>query len=179
VCAHLTIRILIRDARAVPLSARYPLPLHTGSCARTEVESRPDARELKGRKGFFEWQARCDRGGKQPMYIRLKDGGLFALAGLYTHGPENADGAAGTCAIINTAPNRLMQPIHVHDRMPAILDRADEVRWLDPDLTESEAVLDCLRPYPAEAMAAYPVSTRVNAPQNEGPELIAALAGAS
>lgn len=72
--------------------------------------------------------------------------------------------------------NRRMQPIH--DRMPAILDRADEARWLAPDVTEPDVVLDCLRPYPAEAMIAYPVSTRVNAPQNEGPELITALAGA-
>jgi putative SOS response-associated peptidase YedK len=135
------------------------------------------ARCLIPADGFFEWQARRDHGGKQPMYIRLAEGGLFALAGLYTYGPEGTDGAEGACAIITTAPNRLMQPIH--ERMPAILDRADEARWLDPDITEPDVVLDCLRPYPAEAMTAYPISTRVNAPQNEGPELIAALAGAS
>jgi putative SOS response-associated peptidase YedK len=127
--------------------------------------------------GFFEWAARTDRPGKQPMYVRLKDGGLFALAGLYTHGTENTDGAGGSCAIITTAPNRLMEPIH--DRMPAILDPADEARWLDPDITVPEAVLDCLRPYPAEPLAAYRVSARVNAPQNEGAELIAPLAGAT
>ncbi len=34
--------------------------------------------------GFFEWQDLGGHGGKQPMYIRLRDGGLFALAGLYT-----------------------------------------------------------------------------------------------
>jgi putative SOS response-associated peptidase YedK len=161
--------------------ARRPAPINAR--AETLLE-RPffrsavrQARCLIPADGFFEWQARRDRGGKQPLYIRLKDGGLFALAGLYTHGPENPDGSGGTCAIITTAPNPLMQPIH--DRMPAILDRADEARWLDPEITEPEAVLDCLRPYAAEAMIAYPVSTRVNAPQNEGPELTAALAGAS
>lgn len=122
--------------------------------------------------GFFEWQVRPGRAGKQPMYMRLNDGSIFALAGLYTPGPE---GAGGTCAIITTTPNRLMEPIH--DRMPAILDPLDEARWLDPDITAPEAVLDCLRPYAAEAMSAYPVSARVNAPGNDGPELIAPLAG--
>jgi putative SOS response-associated peptidase YedK len=126
--------------------------------------------------GFFEWQAQSGRAGKQPMYIRLKDGGLFALAGLYTRGPAGADGG-DTCAIITTSPNPLMETIH--DRMPAILDRADEARWLDPDITVPELVQDCLRPYPAEAMAAYAVSTRVNAPQYEGADLIMPLAGAS
>ncbi len=120
--------------------------------------------------GFFEWQTRPGSGGKQPMYMRLKDGRLFALAGLYTPGP---DGMGGTCAIITTTPNDLMAPIH--DRMPAILDPADEARWLDSDITTPEAVLDCLRPYPSEAMMAYPVSARVNAPQHEGAELIAPL----
>ena len=127
--------------------------------------------------GFFEWQPRPDRASKQPMYIRLTDGGLFAMAGLYTRGPGGADGSAGTCAIITTAPNGLMQPIH--DRMPAILDPADEARWLEPDITAPEAVLDCLRPYPAEAMTAYAVSPRVNTPRNEGAELIAPLVGIS
>ena len=41
--------------------------------------------------------------------------------------------------------------------MPAILQPADEAHWLDPDITVPEAVLDCLRLYPAEALAAYPV----------------------
>jgi putative SOS response-associated peptidase YedK len=125
--------------------------------------------------GFFEWQAQPQRAGKQAMYIRLKDGGLFALAGLYTRGPKSADGAAGTCAIITTAPNSLMEPIH--DRMPAILDRADEARWLERDITAPEAVLDCLRPYSTAAMAAYAVSAQVNAPRNEGPGLVMPLTG--
>lgn len=124
--------------------------------------------------GFFEWQVRPDRAGKQPMYIRLADGGLFALAGLYARGAGQADGV-GTCAIITTTPNSLMEPIH--NRMPAILARADEARWLERDITTPEAVLDCLRPYPTAAMAAYPVSAHVNAPRHDGPELIAPLVG--
>jgi putative SOS response-associated peptidase YedK len=33
-------------------------------------------------------------------------------------------------------------------------------------------VLGLLKPYPAEGMAAYPVSRLVNSPHNDGPELI-------
>lgn len=120
--------------------------------------------------GFFEWQARPDGAGKQPMYIRLKEGSFFALAGLYT---PATDASGGTCAIITTTPNQIMRPIH--DRMPAILDPADEARWLDPDLTLPEAVLDCLHPYAAAAMTAYPVSARINAPRHEGADLVTPL----
>jgi putative SOS response-associated peptidase YedK len=123
--------------------------------------------------GFFEWQVRPDRPGKQPQYIRLKDGGLFAFAGLYTS-RNGEDGTAGGCAIITTAPNDLMAPIY--DHMPAILDPSEEVRWLNPTLTAPDAVLGCLRPYPAEDLVAYPVSPAVSKPRNDGAQLIAPLA---
>ena len=71
--------------------SRRPAPIN----ARAEtLAERPyfrsavrQARCLIPAAGFFEWQARRDRGGKQPLYIRHADGGLFALAGLYTDGP--------------------------------------------------------------------------------------------
>jgi hypothetical protein len=50
--------------------------------------------------------------------------------------------------------------------MPVIIAREDQERWLN------EGPDDLLRPYPAEAMTMWPVSTRVNAPKNEGAELI-------
>src|SRR4029077_21092205 len=59
------------------------------------------------------------------------------------------------------APNELVRPIH--DRMPLIIDPADHDRWLN----SPEPPTDLLRPYPAEAMAAFPVSTLVNSPKNE------------
>jgi len=51
-----------------------------------------------------------------------------------------------------------MEPIH--NRMPVILDREDKACWLDRS-TDLETALRCLRPYPAEQMEAYPVSTLV------------------
>jgi putative SOS response-associated peptidase YedK len=116
--------------------------------------------------GFFEWRS-LPEGGKQPMYMRLKDGSLFAFAGLYTPGK---DGTPPSCAIVTTTANDLVAPIHA--RMPTLLAPEDEAVWLDPTLTDPGAVLPRLRPYPSELMTAFPVSRRVNAADQDGSELI-------
>jgi putative SOS response-associated peptidase YedK len=56
--------------------------------------------------------------------------------------------------------------------MPVILLPQLEDVWLDPNLTEPKELLALLRPYPAEAMVAIPVSTAVNTAGTEGRELI-------
>ena len=66
--------------------------------------------------------------------------------------------------------NDLLAPIHM--RMPVILAAEDEAVWLDPTLTDPRMVLPCLRPYPSEPMTAFPVSRRLNAADQDGPELI-------
>lgn len=48
--------------------------------------------------------------------------------------------------------------------------------WLDPAVHDVESVQALLTRYPAEAMTAYPVSTRVNNPANDSPEGSAPLA---
>ena len=131
----------------------------------------PGRRCLLPADGFYEWQ---DTGAKhkQPYYIRLRDGSLFAFAGLYSEG--SADGSVpASCVLITTTPNELMVPIH--DRMPAILRPEEEAAWLDPELRTPELVLELLRPYPAQLMEAYPVSARVSSARNEGPDLIQPL----
>jgi putative SOS response-associated peptidase YedK len=119
--------------------------------------------------GFYEWQG-TGRGPKQPVYIRLRSGGLFAFAGLYTDAGEGP----ATCAIITTDPTDAIRPIH--NRMPAILEPAQEAVWTDPLLTDSSAVLACLRPFPLEELITFPVSRLVSDVRNEGPWLIEPLA---
>jgi putative SOS response-associated peptidase YedK len=120
--------------------------------------------------GFYEWKAVAGQKRKQPYYVKVREG-LFAFAGLWT--PPAAPGLPPTCAIITTAPNNLLAEIH--NRMPAILERPDEDRWLDPRVTEAAELLACLRPLPADRMEAYPVSALVSSPGNEGPELVEPL----
>ncbi|NLX09005.1 MAG: SOS response-associated peptidase [Chloroflexi bacterium] len=120
--------------------------------------------------GFYEWQAQA-QGPKVPMYITLADHQPFGFAGLWERWTEPESGEVlTTCTIITTEPNDLMATIH--NRMPVILPREAYDRWLDPAETDGRALTDLLRPYPAGQMAAYPVSRLVNAPGNDGPELI-------
>jgi putative SOS response-associated peptidase YedK len=130
--------------------------------------------------GFYEWKR--DGAVKQPYYIRMKDGGLFAFAGLWETW-ESPDGSPlFSCAIITVEPNAMMAPIHA--RMPAILRPEDEHTWLfgsTGDRARSRpheadpAMMALLRPYPPERMEAYPVSRYVNSPANDGPRCIEPL----
>jgi putative SOS response-associated peptidase YedK len=143
--------------------------------ARAEtVAEKPMYRKLLGSQrclvpasGFYEWQKTPK--GKQPYWIRLQSGELFAFAGLWDtwHDPEG--GELHTYTIITCAPNALMEPIH--NRMPVILRRDDEEAWLDPDTVESERLLLLLRPYAAAEMEAWPVSRAVNNPRADSPNL--------
>jgi putative SOS response-associated peptidase YedK len=72
-----------------------------------------------------------------------------------------------TFAIITTTANELVSAIH--DRMPVILHPDDHDRWLsniEPDPR------DLLVPYPAEPMTMWPISTRVNKPENDEPAIL-------
>ena len=118
--------------------------------------------------GFYEWKRDGDR--KAPYFIHLPDEPLFAFAGLYDTWRDPDGQTVKTYTILTTEPNALMAGIH--NRMPVILRREDEDEWLDPTNTEAEHLLPLLRPYPSDAMAAYPVSRMVNSPQNDVPALL-------
>jgi putative SOS response-associated peptidase YedK len=105
--------------------------------------------------GFYEWQGPAGTK-RQPFYLRMRDGGLFGLAGVWEPGGE---GGPGTLALLTTAPNSLVEGIH--DRMPVILPAADYARWLDQKAAAG-ALRPLLGPYPAERMDAYPVGPTVN-----------------
>jgi putative SOS response-associated peptidase YedK len=54
--------------------------------------------------------------------------------------------------------------------MPAILKRRDYEQWLDPAIRNASVVSLCLEPFDAALMKKYPVSTRVNRPENDDHE---------
>jgi len=121
--------------------------------------------------GFYEWQKKPGSKTKTPMYIRLASGRPFAFAGLWEqwHAPDG--GEMLSCTIITTEPNELLRPIH--NRMPVILLPDAYSAWLNPAEQKPGDLSHLLKPYPAVAMAAYPVSTLVNNPRHDGPECIA------
>jgi len=121
--------------------------------------------------GFYEWQ-RTNQG-KQPFCIQLKDGELFAFAGLYDVWHDADGNELYSYTVITTAPNDLVASIH--NRMPVILHQEDEDAWLDK-AAEPARLLSLLKAYPADAMEAYPVSRAVNSPANERAELLQSVA---
>ena len=118
--------------------------------------------------GFYEWQK--TPAGKQPYRITLKGGEPFAFAGLWERW-EKGDPALESCTIITCPPNEATAAIH--DRMPVILPREAERVWLDPDQQDQDTLRALLTPYAATQMEAYPVSTLVNSPRNDTPDVIA------
>jgi putative SOS response-associated peptidase YedK len=100
-------------------------------------------------------------------FLDTVDDELFAFAGRRETWGSNGD-TRGTVTIITTEPNSVMEPIH--DRMPVMLEQAEKAAWLeeeDPD--ELQAMLD---PYPAKQTDAYEITTAVDSPENDSPEVI-------
>ncbi len=127
--------------------------------------------------GFYEWKR--EGAGKQPYRIHMQDGGVFVFAGLWEAWvvPQGAKLTGNlverrpgdeieSCTILTTAANEFLSSIH--GRMPVILELAAVDAWLAGDDVP-------LGPYPSERMAAHPVSTRVNSPRNDDPELVAGV----
>jgi putative SOS response-associated peptidase YedK len=120
--------------------------------------------------GYYEWRTAGKV--KLPLYFHLKEGLLFAFAGLWEEWmPPKGNGLAlRSFTLITTTPNELVAPIH--DRMGAILRPEHEAVWLDPCITDYVALRPLLQPYPAEEMEAYEVSPRVNWPNADDPSLV-------
>jgi putative SOS response-associated peptidase YedK len=121
--------------------------------------------------GFYEWQVTPQ--GKVPHRILLKNEELFSFAGLWDEWLDKSTGEVlHTYTIITTEANDIVKPIH--DRMPVILSPEAEELWLDEQEAQ-EDLLSLLKPYQAAEMELYPVSTLVNSPVNNIPEVINSL----
>jgi putative SOS response-associated peptidase YedK len=120
--------------------------------------------------GFYEWAALAGEKRKQPYCFRPRDERLpFAFAGLWERW-EGPDGPLERCAILTTEANELVRP--VHDRMPVILPQQHWAAWLDSAQQEAGELVPLLRPYPADALRAYPVGPLVSNPRNDAPECL-------
>lgn len=141
-------------AEEIDDKSAFRTPFHTQRC-------------LVPANGFYEWQARAAR--KQPYRIALRNGALFAFAGLWERWAPETGEAVETFTIITTRANKLMS--EVHQRMPVIIAPADHQRWL----TASEATAKkLLVPY-IGGMSIVPVSDRVNNIKEDDVGLIAPL----
>jgi len=140
--------------------------------ARAEtVAERPSFRAAYRRRrcivlanGFYEWRREGDI--KTPYFISLASGKPFALGGLWEswHNRESDD-TIQTTALITTAANDFMRPLH--HRMPMILETDAANDWLGGDNAMLETATEKNPP-----LRAWPVDRRVNNARNQGEELI-------
>ncbi len=131
--------------------------------------------------GYYEWYETDQRNAKgkpvkQPFFIRPRDGGPLAMAGLYeiwrdrTRDDDDPEAFRWTCTVITTdAEDELGR---IHDRMPLLVERDRWEEWLDPAPRETDELLGLLVPASLDRLEAYPVSTEVNSVRNNGPQLL-------
>jgi putative SOS response-associated peptidase YedK len=82
----------------------------------------------------------------------------MTIAGLYdTWAYKESDDAIKSCAMVVTAPNKLVA--EVHDRMPVVQEKEDLETWLTGNGDEVKALM---RPAPDDLLQTWPVSKRVN-----------------
>lgn len=106
--------------------------------------------------GYFEW--RHEGTSKIPYYIYLKDESIFSMAGIFDRWIDKETGEVyDTFSIITTDTNPLTDYIHnTKHRMPAILQKEDEEKWLDPSLPKDEISI-LLKPFDVDKMDAYQI----------------------
>lgn len=142
-------------AETVDTLASYKKPFRTQRC-------------LIPASGFFEWKHEGKT--KTPYYFHLKQDDLFAFAGLYDTWHDKEGKEYKSYTIITTTPNTLVKP--VHDRMPVILKKEDEEKWLNPDIIEPAHLKPLLVPYPSTQMDTYMVGSDVNKAQYDSPDIL-------
>jgi putative SOS response-associated peptidase YedK len=111
-------------------------------------------------------------GGKIPYSIGMRDNSPFVFAGLWEVWKDPAnDEWLRTCTIITGESNELVAQIHT--RMPVILPEEDHAKWLGE--TEDRDLKALLKPFPTDKMRIWPISPRVNSP-NDDPDIVTPIA---
>ncbi|HTG00663.1 MAG TPA: SOS response-associated peptidase [Nitrospirota bacterium] len=154
-------------ARTCPINVRA----ETAATNAAFRESFEGMRCLVVADGFYEWKKAGAT--KNPYYIHQRSGGPFGFAGLYSRRITPHGETMHTCAIITTAANELISPIH--DRMPVIEEPAYYDQWLDPRIRDRKMIEGLLHPVPADTLEVYPVTPKMNSAGYDTPENILPL----
>ncbi|MFP5308382.1 MAG: SOS response-associated peptidase [Actinomycetes bacterium] len=156
-------------ARPQPINARAETVATSGMFATAFARNRC----ILPADGFYEWQDRGEGRRKQPFHVHDPDGAPLAFAGIFTgwHDPAEPDAdPVFSCAIVTTAARGVMTEIH--DRMPVVLPPALWDAWLSDEPGDATFLARVLTSIEPPALVATPVSERVNAVRNDGPELL-------
>ena len=119
--------------------------------ARSEtIEKKPTFRKSFYQKrclvpvtGFFEWKTLPEK--KVKYKINLKEKDIFSLAGIYDDFKnEKGETITSFCILTTDASKKLEE---IHQRMPVILNRENEEKWLNPDIKNTGLFKNFLNPF--------------------------------
>lgn len=122
--------------------------------------------------GYYEWATALGKyPPKQPFYITSKSGEPLSIAGIYSSWRDDKGEVIQSASIITR--EAVGELATIHSRMPVFMPRERWDVWLDPKLREVVALQELMTvSNPADAVAARPVSPRVNLVANNGPHLL-------
>jgi len=136
--------------------------------------------------GYYEWYTTSEvgRGGKpvkQPFFIRPREGGRLAMAGLYeiwrdpaVASDDDPDAFVWSTTVLTTSAEDSLG--HIHDRMPMLVEPDRWESWLGTTMSDRDELLGLLVPAAPGRLDSYPVSTEVNSVRNNGPHLVEPVA---
>lgn len=146
-----------KDTKPGPINARAET-VHQKPMFRYAFQSQ---RCLIPADNWYEWA--IEDGRKQPY--ALEPAKQICFAGIC----EQASSTLASCAIITTEAAPEIR--HIHDRMPAIIERQDYEQWLRGSPDEA---LGLLRPYEGDVRY-WRISTYVNRPANNDERCLAPI----
>jgi putative SOS response-associated peptidase YedK len=122
--------------------------------------------------GFIEWKAagEGEKAPKRPFKIWLKNEPILSMAGIWETWRAGTPEERHSFSILTTEANSFMKKLH--HRMPVILALKDEEAWLDPEMQDEVDIAKLLKPYDSKKMDAAEISTAVNSPRNNMPEVL-------
>jgi putative SOS response-associated peptidase YedK len=146
-----------------PNKKKFPINARSETVAEkpTFEQSFQERRCIVPADGYYEWQVEGHQ--RKPHFFHLTEHPTFAFAGLW----KEADGQDCFTILTRSASSNCL---HLHHRMPVILPEEAWEFWLDPH-SSPDLLLNLLR-NPAPEVMFYPVSKKVNATREDGPELL-------
>ncbi|MCB0665771.1 MAG: SOS response-associated peptidase [Saprospiraceae bacterium] len=120
--------------------------------------------------GYYEWKK--EAGKKTPYRIVTTDQDIFSVAGLWENWKSPDGQLIRSFTVLTQDPSESIA--HIHDRMPAILDKEQERQWLDMTIPPADA-LEIIAPYDDHFLRAYQVSNRVGRVTENDAQLIQAI----
>ncbi|SEG42870.1 SOS response-associated peptidase [Paenibacillus sp. UNC499MF] len=108
--------------------------------------------------GFYYWKTE----GKKSFPVRVvpRNREVFGIAGLYDVWSDPRGKELRTCTLLMTESNALITSFH--NQMPVILNQHSTGDWMSQGAIDTDRLIPLLKPFPAEAMEAYPVTPAIS-----------------